>query len=72
MDVLLVKPGMYPQAVKIGSELKDLQKAVSGDIDASAVLQVNGEALLCAFHRFAYQHFTLPRCFLFGKHGGLQ
>lgn len=33
MDVLLVKPGMYPQAVKIGSELEYLQKAVSGDIE---------------------------------------
>lgn len=34
MDVLLVKPGMYPRIVKIGSELEDLQKAVSGDIEA--------------------------------------
>lgn len=34
MDVLLVKPGMYPQAVQIGSELEDLQKAVGGDIEA--------------------------------------
>lgn len=32
--VLLVKPGMYPQAVQIGSELEDLQKAVGGDIEA--------------------------------------
>lgn len=32
MDVLLVKPGMYPQAVQIGGELEDLQKAVGGDI----------------------------------------
>lgn len=31
LDVLLVKPGMYPQAVQIGSELEDLQKAVGGD-----------------------------------------
>lgn len=30
LDVLLVKPGMYPQAVQIGSELEDLQKAVGG------------------------------------------
>lgn len=30
LDVLLVKPGMYPQAVQIGGELEDLQKAVSG------------------------------------------
>lgn len=28
MDVLLVKPGMYPQQVQIGCELEDLQKAV--------------------------------------------
>lgn len=35
MDVLLIKPGMYPQAVKIGSELEDLQKAVGGDIEAT-------------------------------------
>lgn len=34
MDVLLVKPGMYPQAVQIGSELEDLQRAVGGDIEA--------------------------------------
>lgn len=33
LDVLLVKPGMYPQAVQIGSELEDLQKAVGGDIE---------------------------------------
>lgn len=35
MDVLLIKAGMYPQAVKIGSELEDLQKAVGGDIEAT-------------------------------------
>lgn len=34
LDVLLVKPGMYPQAVQIGSELEDLQRAVGGDIEA--------------------------------------
>ena len=34
LDVLLVKPGMYPQAVQIGGELADLQKAVGGDIEA--------------------------------------
>ena len=34
LDVLLVKPGMYPQAVQIGGELEDLQKAVGGDIEA--------------------------------------
>ena len=34
MDVLLVKPGMYPQQVQIGCGLKDLQKAVGGDIEA--------------------------------------
>ena len=34
MDVLLVKPGMYPQQVQIGCELEDLQKAVDGDIQA--------------------------------------
>lgn len=31
MNVLLVKPFMYPQAVQIGCELEDLQKAVGGD-----------------------------------------
>lgn len=35
MEVLLVKPGMYPQQIKIGSELEDLQKAVGGDIQAT-------------------------------------
>lgn len=34
MEVLLVKPGMYPQQVKMGCELGDLQKAVGGDIQA--------------------------------------
>lgn len=34
MDVLLVKPGMYPQQVKVGRELEDLQKAVGGNIQA--------------------------------------
>lgn len=34
MDVLLIKPGMYPQAVQIGCELEDLQKAVGGVIEA--------------------------------------
>lgn len=34
MDVLLIKPGMYPQAVQIGCELEDLQKAVGGDLEA--------------------------------------
>lgn len=35
MNVLLVKPFMYPQAVQIGCELEDLQKAVGGDIEAT-------------------------------------
>ena len=34
MDVLLVKPGMYPQQIQIGTELEDLQRAVGGDIQA--------------------------------------
>lgn len=34
MEVLLIKPGIYPQQVKIGCELEDLQKAVGGDIQA--------------------------------------
>lgn len=34
MDVLLVKPNMYPQAVQIGCELEDLQNAVGGEIEA--------------------------------------
>ena len=34
MDVLLVKPGMYPQAVQIGTDLESLQKAVGGNIEA--------------------------------------
>ena len=34
MNVLLVRPNMYPQAVEIGCELEDLQKAVGGDIEA--------------------------------------
>lgn len=33
--VLLIKPGMYPQVVKIGCELEDLQAAVGGDIEAT-------------------------------------
>ena len=38
MDVLLIKPGMYPQVVKIGCELEDLQAAVGGDIEATYAL----------------------------------
>ena len=34
MDVLLVKPGMYPQSIQIGCELEDLQNVVGGDIEA--------------------------------------
>lgn len=35
IDVLLVKPNMYPQKVQIGVELEDLQKAVGGDIEVT-------------------------------------
>ena len=34
MDVLLVRPNMYPQAVQVGCELEDLQKTVGGYIQA--------------------------------------
>lgn len=34
MDVLLVRPNMYPQTVQVGCELEDLQKAVGGYIQA--------------------------------------
>jgi hypothetical protein len=34
MDVLLIRPNMYPQAVQVGCELEDLQKAVGGYIQA--------------------------------------
>ena len=34
MDVLLIKPNMYPQRMQIGCELEDLQKAVGGYIQA--------------------------------------
>ena len=34
LDVLLVKPGMYPQQVQIDTGLEALQKAVGGDIEA--------------------------------------
>lgn len=33
MDVLLVKPGEYPEKINIGIGLKSLQKAVDGDIE---------------------------------------
>ena len=35
MEILLVQPGMYPQKVTIGTELKDFQDAVGGSIAAS-------------------------------------
>ena len=35
MEVLLVQPGMYPQKATIGTELKDFQDAVGGNIAAS-------------------------------------
>ena len=34
LDVLLVRPNEHPQNVSIGAELKDLQEAVGGSIDA--------------------------------------
>lgn len=34
IDVLLIKPFMYPQKITIGCELEDLQKAVGGSIEA--------------------------------------
>ena len=34
LDVLLIRPNMYPLPVQIGCELKDLQKAVGGDVQA--------------------------------------
>ena len=34
LDVLLVKPNEHPRNVSIGAELKDLQEAVGGSIDA--------------------------------------
>ena len=34
LDVLLVKPNEHPQNISIGAELKDLQEAVGGSIDA--------------------------------------
>lgn len=52
LDVLLVKPEMYPQQVQLGCELEDLQKAVGGDIEAvypfeePVALVVNGEGKL--------------------------
>ena len=35
LDVLLVQPGMYPQKISIGTDLKDFQDAVGGTIAAS-------------------------------------
>lgn len=35
MDVLLVKPGMYPQSVQIGCELEDMQQVIGGEIQDS-------------------------------------
>ena len=52
MNVLLVRPNMYPQAVEIGCELEDLQKAVGGDIEAvypfeePVALVMNEDAML--------------------------
>ena len=52
LNVLLVKPGQYPQQVEIGGELEDLQKAVGGDIEAvypykdAVALIVNDEGKL--------------------------
>lgn len=48
MNVLLVKPFMYPQAVQIGCELEDLQKAVGGDIEATYPCQ-NMRMIISAF-----------------------
>lgn len=59
MDVLLVKPGMYPQQVKISTELEDMQAAVGGDIEEiypfedEVAIVCNGEGKLnrCELNR---------------------
>lgn len=49
LDVLLIKPNMYPQQVQIGCRLEDLQKIVDGDIEITypyedpVALVMNGE-----------------------------
>lgn len=52
LEVLLIKPGAFPQPVSIGSELQDLQAAVGGYIEVTypfeeqAALVVNEEGKL--------------------------
>lgn len=54
MNVLLVKPFMYPQAVQIGCELEDLQKAVGGDIEASDDRSILAQRLNISPHQLSY------------------
>lgn len=59
MDVLLIKPGMYPQQVQIGTELEDLQNAVGGDIQA--VYPYEEEVALIMNEESKIQGFELNR-----------
>ena len=59
MDVLLIKPGMYPQQIQIGTELEDLQKAVGGDIQA--VYPYEEEVALIMNEESKIQGFELNR-----------
>ena len=59
MDVLLIKPGMYPQQIQIGTELEDLQKAVGGDIQA--VYPYEEEVALIMNEESKIQGFDLNR-----------
>ncbi len=47
LDVLLVKPGEYPQSVQIGGELEDLQAAVGGYIQEVYIGDENA-GILCS------------------------
>lgn len=58
-DVLLIKPGMYPQQVQIGTELEDLQNAVGGDIQA--VYPYEEEVALIMNEESKIQGFELNR-----------
>ena len=55
LDVLLVQPGMYPQKISIGTDLKDFQNAVGGTIAASypfddpVAIVYNDEGKRCVF-----------------------
>lgn len=75
MEILLVQPGMYPQKVTIGTELKDFQDAVGGTIAASYtsyVFYVHPDEIEAITREFAAIGNNLNQIAAFFNSGGIQ